>query len=351
MAIASLFPARVPVSSTKGATGHLLGACGATEAAVCLLALEHQKLPPNLLVDRLDPALDLEIVTTTRDEKVRTTLSNSLAFGGSNVTLAFGRNDFATPRSARPRMPAQSNAVQVVATATWPPLGADGELITHPSTAPAALLPPRARGRASSLTRLFAEVIAEVQGFASGDPASLPIVYGSAAGEMETTLVLLEHLIEGTSSPVRFQASVHNTASGLISIATHNQAFSTAVAAGAETVAMALVEAMAWVKNYGAEMIVTVADEAAVPLLNGRTYPAFAAAFLLRRIEGATDAPTLLLGDPYRVDDAPAVNADLHDNPCLPALELARKIRTRTPGPISLTHSGEVKWRVDLRTS
>jgi 3-oxoacyl-(acyl-carrier-protein) synthase len=358
-AISTLFHQRVPVSSTKAATGHLLGACGATEAAVCLLALEDGKLPPNLLASRVDPTLDLEIVTTTREEKIRTALSNSLAFGGSNVTLAFARSDAGLSRNAdASKHDGLEAGVQIVAAATWPPLSADGELLAHPSVPPATLLPARARGRASSLTRLFAEVIASVQGFANGDPAMLPIVYGSAAGEMETTLALLEHLVEGTSSPVRFQASVHNTAGGLISIATHNQTFSTAIAAGTETVAMALIEALGWLKAHGGETIVAVADEAAIPLINGKHYPAFAAAFLLRRIDGPREDSGLLLGDPYRVDtqsdgqkDDQSDDHSGSDNPCLPALALAQKARAHAVGPVSLTGAGDVKWQVDLQTS
>jgi 3-oxoacyl-[acyl-carrier-protein] synthase II len=86
-AIAELFN-RVPVSSTKGMMGHSLGAAGAIEAVINLLALQHQLLPPNIHFHEGDAGLDLNIVANeSRTATVRTAISNSFGFGGTNASV------------------------------------------------------------------------------------------------------------------------------------------------------------------------------------------------------------------------------------------------------------------------
>lgn len=93
-ALKSVFGERagqLPVSATKSMHGHLLGAAGAIEAIATVLALREQVLPPTAnLQDNLDPACTgVDHVTTGRRQTLRTALSNSFAFGGSNAVLAF----------------------------------------------------------------------------------------------------------------------------------------------------------------------------------------------------------------------------------------------------------------------
>jgi 3-oxoacyl-[acyl-carrier-protein] synthase II len=79
---------RVPVSSTKSMTGHLLSAAAAVEALACLAAMEHQKIPPTINLDTPDPDCDLCHVPNQAIERpVRVAISNSFGFGGSNTTL------------------------------------------------------------------------------------------------------------------------------------------------------------------------------------------------------------------------------------------------------------------------
>lgn len=79
------------VSSTKGCIGHLLGAAGAVEAAICLMALRGQWLPPGCGVALPDPVCRFPLVREPVDASVRIALSNSFGFGGANATLIFRR--------------------------------------------------------------------------------------------------------------------------------------------------------------------------------------------------------------------------------------------------------------------
>jgi beta-ketoacyl-acyl-carrier-protein synthase II len=84
---------RVAISSTKSMTGHLLGAAGGLETIICVLALERKILPPTINYENPDPDCDLDYVpNTARPVEARAALSNSLGFGGHNVTLALSRS-------------------------------------------------------------------------------------------------------------------------------------------------------------------------------------------------------------------------------------------------------------------
>lgn len=90
-ALRETFGAHHPaVASTKGATGHLLGASGAVEAAFSALAVARGTIPPTLNLDEPDPACRLDLVTRARTGPVAAVLSNSFAFGGHNLSLVFG---------------------------------------------------------------------------------------------------------------------------------------------------------------------------------------------------------------------------------------------------------------------
>jgi 3-oxoacyl-[acyl-carrier-protein] synthase II len=79
---------RVPVSSTKSQMGHLLGAAGAVEAAISVLAISHGKIPSTINLEEPDPQCDLDYVGEgPRDAELRIVLSNSFGFGGQNACL------------------------------------------------------------------------------------------------------------------------------------------------------------------------------------------------------------------------------------------------------------------------
>jgi 3-oxoacyl-[acyl-carrier-protein] synthase II len=95
MAIKSVFEKEaynVPISSTKSMTGHLLGAAGSLEAAICILAIQNGIIPPTVNLTTPDPECDLDYVpNTARMATVSTALSNVFGFGGHNSTLIFRR--------------------------------------------------------------------------------------------------------------------------------------------------------------------------------------------------------------------------------------------------------------------
>ena len=80
------------MSSTKSMMGHLLGAAGAVESAVCCLAVAEGRVPPTINLDNVDPECVLDYVPhTARERRTRHALNNSFGFGGTNCSLLFSR--------------------------------------------------------------------------------------------------------------------------------------------------------------------------------------------------------------------------------------------------------------------
>ena len=89
-AVTSVFGATTPCSSTKGATGHTLGAAGALEAVISALAIKHGLMPGGIHTLHIDPTLTAHYIRENRRTSVRRVLSNSFGFGGTNCSLIFG---------------------------------------------------------------------------------------------------------------------------------------------------------------------------------------------------------------------------------------------------------------------
>jgi 3-oxoacyl-[acyl-carrier-protein] synthase-1 len=90
-AVQAVFGTETPCSSTKGATGHTLGAAGGLEAVISLLALRHGLMPGGINTQRLDPELKVNYLLQNREQKLARVISNSFGFGGTNCSLIFGR--------------------------------------------------------------------------------------------------------------------------------------------------------------------------------------------------------------------------------------------------------------------
>jgi len=320
----------VPFSSTKDRTGHQLGTAGATEAIISLMALMHGELPLNRAPERVDTSLRRQPLIVRggagSPRPPAAILSNSFAFGGSNVTVALQRVKRAPLVGARP---APTYYVCGIASLDE---GDDPEL-------PCSVLPARARGRASPLTRMFAELFGRL--IQPEDAAKLPMFFGSAYGEMSTTILLLDQmLVETTVSPAKFQSSVHNTAAGLLSIATENRAPATAIAAGDDTLAMTLADACSWLGCHGGQALVLVADEPGPRrLLRGRTFPAFGVGLLLSTEPPRERPPLGTLSAPSRLPNSGLEGHAPADNPARFGRDLVSVLaggHDRSPGPTSV---------------
>ena len=90
-AVAAALGECVPGSSTKGATGHTLGAAGALGAVICALALREGLMPAGVNTTNVDPALEVDYLLQNRPRPLRHVMSNSFGFGGSNCSLILGR--------------------------------------------------------------------------------------------------------------------------------------------------------------------------------------------------------------------------------------------------------------------
>ena len=85
---------RIPISSTKSMTGHLLGAGGSLEAAISVMAIDKGVVPPTINLETPDPDCDLDYTPhVPKRGRVRTAMSNSFGFGGHNASLLFKELD------------------------------------------------------------------------------------------------------------------------------------------------------------------------------------------------------------------------------------------------------------------
>ena len=203
----------------------------------------------------------------------------------------------------------------------------------------AALIPPKLARRASFSSRMVAEVAG--QAAAGVDLSRVRTVHASAYGEVQTLEALLNMLYDdGVLSPARFHNSVHNTAAGHLSIATGNRAFSTTIAAGGDTVAMGLLEAMALLQDGGEDVLVLFADEAPGPF----GLPAFqslAVGLHLSATRGLAELKTSEMygktsenfetGKTSETFEPPAAFAH---NPIAPALAVIEAFHSRKSGPV-----------------
>ena len=90
-AITEVFGTFTPCSSTKGFTGHTLGAAGIVESIICFLGLKHGFLPPSINTKERDSALTAQIVLRAQDCDLNVAMSNSFGFGGNNCSVLFGK--------------------------------------------------------------------------------------------------------------------------------------------------------------------------------------------------------------------------------------------------------------------
>ncbi len=214
------------------------------------------------------------------------------------------------------------------------------------------LVDPRLKRGSSRFSNMLGEVVEQAATAAGLDVRTVPTIYGSSLGEIETMCILLKMLWEeeGKLSPNRFKNSVHNAASGLVSIGTVNTSFSTAIAGGDRTFETSLLEAWAYLLDAGGSAIVAIADDKPPePLDSLGDYGPLAVGFALSAdpVEGA-----LRLSDLRRASGPIAAHArvpeELAPNCAAACLELLDAALARRAGTVSLALPGRAGMCVDV---
>jgi hypothetical protein len=232
--------------------------------------------------------------------------------------------------------------------------GTAGCSATFPGLTPSEpvgdLLPPVLRRRASSLARMAAAVAGQAARQASIDLSRVPLVLGSAYGEIVDAVEMMREFGGPTSlpSPTRFHNSVHNASAAYLSIATGNHGFNTALAAGKATPVATILEAMALLDEFGGDALLVLLDEPPPePFGRAEPYPAAAVAMCL----SARPGPHALavVTEPRR-GSAPCVELPdgLAFHPCAGAFALLASILSHRPSTVGLGADDVGQWIVDV---
>ena len=215
--------------------------------------------------------------------------------------------------------------------------------------APSAASGQRRRG--SLLVNMVSEVAAQASRQAGAELSRLRIVVGSAFGELATLVAMLdERERDGVLSPLRFQNSVHNAAAGQLSIVHKNKGPAMSLAAGNDTVAMVLLEALTLLALGGDDVIAIVADEPLPQSIHpGRHASAIAAALVLTQDAAAT---TLGVLEDLRQTNVESPTEELPvevDAPSAAILPLIAALGHGRSGRVGLGPAEDPRWSITLR--
>jgi len=216
---------------------------------------------------------------------------------------------------------------------------------------PCALVNARLKRGSSRFANSLGEVVEQAARAAALPVERVPTFYGSSLGEIVTMVTLLRMLYEeeGKLSPNRFKNSVHNAASGLVSIGTANTGFSTAIAGGARSFEATLLEAWAYLHDVGGAAIVTVGDDAPPPPLDRLDdHGGLAVGFALVAGGGpgpVLSEPRLAQGEVARRARVPEA---LRGNCAAAGLELLEAALLGRAGPVPLSPAGGPQLVADL---
>lgn len=222
-----------------------------------------------------------------------------------------------------------------------------------PERVKAPVLDRQCSRRASLFSKSMALAFSEAT--TNLDRASTPTVFGSALGETAVMLKLLEQMIQGDDdfSPMAFAVSVHNAASGLVSISTKNRAFTTSLAADHDTPAMGLVEAWGVSRRFNAPVVLVCGDEAVPDGLVGDherfDHLAVAVAVSAAHLE---EVPSIARLSGFALDGtggwAENVPPALTRNPQAGLLDLVERIAHRRPGRVRLDRGRGSGWSAEV---
>ncbi|MBN2192063.1 MAG: beta-ketoacyl synthase chain length factor [Polyangiaceae bacterium] len=291
-AIQAVFPGAVPVSSTKGATGHTLAAAGALEAALSIGALLRGQVLPSVRLREIDPSLGLEPCRQARPAALEFVLSNSFGFGGNNAALVVGRAEAGREWDAgRPR-----RRFSVLGTACASPAGDTESTLaaltagpigtgTIPDSVASGRLDPRVRRRLKRLTSLVLSLAEEVR--TSATTSACSVAFGTAWGSLEDTHTFLAELFatnEKLASPTAFIGSVHNAPAAQAALGLGATGPNLTTPSGRTSFEAALLAATVTVDDADLPLLLVGADEhhpVLSPLLGAGAEPREGAAALL----------------------------------------------------------------------
>lgn len=229
----------------------------------------------------------------------------------------------------------------------------------HRETPTGEMVPPRQRRRTSPLTKAFADAFSEATGSTGLDLTSVASVFGSAIGEASTMIGLLNQMWSKPAnlSPMKFATSVHNAASGVISIASANRGMTTAIGADYDTPAMSLLEGIGLVLDRGEAVVVCCGDEAPPPDLvpKGVEWSLMAAAIALGPTSEALPARPQLsqlgIAEPTLFSQAGAGEAGerVDRNPNIGLLDLVVAIHNGSAGVVRLDRGTGRGYSIRLR--
>jgi len=350
-AVAALFSKSLPCSGTKGITGHTLGAAGALETIIVLLALQQQFIPATCGLTEVDDSCDCNVITTPLVAQPLTiAMSNSFGFGGNNASVIVSQANASVPFADSPSVQPifiKSSAICCPDAQGLAQFGLEG------SDVDLTLLPAPLRRRTSLSTRLAITAATQACQCVHLDTATLPSIFVSLGGEIQVTDALCRVLPypEELLSPTQFHNSVHNTTAGYWGILNHCQAASTALAARDDGFAMGLIEAVSQLQ-YQSNILLVCYEELwpqylAAPL--GKT--AFACAFVLSREKLSCVAeltlPTNTL-NPADFNPDPNWLEWVNAAPSAAAIPLLQAIKSRHDGVIPL-NSQSPFWFTQLQ--
>lgn len=209
-------------------------------------------------------------------------------------------------------------------------------------------------GRGTSrVTRMAVECAEQAAAQAGFDLSQIGSVFGSCYGELDIAIEQLDMMLtgDGVVSPARFKNSVHNTATGVLSIASKNRGFTTAIAAGHHILAMTLLEAMLVLKSgLAQEAVAIVADDSPREPLRSAApeadfEPVGAALALSLSPDGALSKLTLFAGNEGERFSLPE---PFRRNPCAPVIGLVEAIEHESSGAFVLSEPPAQAWSVKL---
>lgn len=213
----------------------------------------------------------------------------------------------------------------------------------------------RARGRSSILTKALAEAYFEAADAAGVELGEGAAVFGSALGEVGTMLGLLNQMWRDQEepSPMAFALSVHNAASGVVSIATKNRGFTTSLGADHDTPAMALLEGIGLIAEQGEPVVITCGEEptpaALVP--DDEAWGLATMSLALAPVGARGAAAGARLRGPFKATatlDGPALGPMLARNPQVGLLDLICAIEAGKSGTVALDRGRGSGWCMEV---